>query len=382
MKKTMKTAAALAVLATPAFATGNLENPLYLPKAGGIYSKTGVGMMYKIADDSDAMKAKNHDGAVEFPIWRAAEELGYGITDYLTIRGKFGYTYDGDIDRKGMHEGRLGLNWRVFDGKTTDGIVWDVYADAFLGGVSKMKATLIMSPNTATLASYPLSFNYANYANGRYGAWLGTQVGKTWDKFTAAAFAEIERTFGNDNNEITIDSSARQVIAGMIANKFAGTALAAAGPAVGAAYANGLPATFNVDTKSTWEYSAGLKGFYEFNPAWSFGGGLTYKHRSANTIEGVNIDVDVDAALNAINPAIVASGNNSAALTKGVAQGFIGSLKDGWDEYILTAAVARKLSETVQVALYGEYTFDSADAKSQNGTDVKAELGVRLNAQF
>ena len=36
----------------------------------------------------------------------------------------------------------------------------------------------------------------------------------------------------------------------------------------------------------------------------------------------------------------------------------------------------------MQVAVYGEYTFDDANKMSQNGTDVKAELGVRLNVQF
>ncbi|MDR0364828.1 MAG: hypothetical protein LBH92_07430, partial [Bacteroidales bacterium] len=101
MKKT-KIAAALAVLATPAMAA-NMENPLYMPKAGEVYSKTGVGLMYKVADDSLAMKAKKHDGATEFPIWRVAENIGYGITDRITVRGAFGYTHDGDIDRQGMH---------------------------------------------------------------------------------------------------------------------------------------------------------------------------------------------------------------------------------------------------------------------------------------
>ena len=40
------------------------------------------------------------------------------------------------------------------------------------------------------------------------------------------------------------------------------------------------------------------------------------------------------------------------------------------------------MTETTQVAVYGEYTLDTAHDQSQNGTDVKAELGVRLNVQF
>ena len=107
MKKTLSAAVALSIFAAPAIAA-NLENPLYMPKQGTGYSKTSAGVMYKVADDTDAMKAKNHDGATEFPIWRVHEELGYGILDNLEAYAKFGYTHDGDIDRKGMHLGRAG----------------------------------------------------------------------------------------------------------------------------------------------------------------------------------------------------------------------------------------------------------------------------------
>ena len=135
MKKTFSAAVALSVLAAPAIAA-NLENPLYMPKQGAVYSKTSAGVMYKIADDSNAHQKKNHDGATEFPIWRIHEELGYGILDNLEAYAKFGYTHDGDIDRKGMHLGRAGLKYRAFE--STDGFVWDVYADAQLGGISEM----------------------------------------------------------------------------------------------------------------------------------------------------------------------------------------------------------------------------------------------------
>jgi hypothetical protein len=309
--------------------------------------------MYKKADDSQAHRAKHHDGADEFPIWRLSENIGYGITDNLTVRGAFGYTYDGDIDRKGMHEGRIGLNYRILP--DAGSLAWDVYADAFMGGVSKMEAELIMvDPG---VVNPPFGFNYANYANGRWGAWLGTQVGKTWDKFTAVAFAEVERTFGNNNNAITVSTSARTLLNSMIGGA--------------AAF---VPDEFTIDTKSTWEYSAGLKGFYEIDEVWSLGGAFAYKHRSDNTIEAVNIppantgnasgDATINAALNAL---------------KG---GFVGNLHDGWDEYVLGLSVANQLTNSVQVALYGEYTFDDAHKNSQNGTDVKAEVGVRVNVAF
>lgn len=57
-------------------------------------------------------------------------------------------------------------------------------------------------------------------------------------------------------------------------------------------------------------------------------------------------------------------------------------MEDGFDEYVLNLTGAYQLNDKMQVAVYGEYTFDESHKQSQNGTDVKAELGVRLNVQF
>ncbi|MFQ6702732.1 MAG: hypothetical protein ACLRFO_00820 [Alphaproteobacteria bacterium] len=328
MKKTISTAVALSVFAAPAIAA-NLENPLYMPKQGAVYSKTSAGVMYKIADDSDAHVKKNHDGATEFPIWRLHEELGYGILDNLEAYAKFGYTHDGDIDRKGMHLGRAGLKYRAID--TDTGWAWDLYADAQLGGISEMSGSYAAN-----------GFTYDNYSNGRWGFHVGTLVGRTWSKFSAAGFVEVLRTFGNDNNSIDVSA---------IAPLFHGL----------------LPDEISVDLKSTTEVNAGLKAFYQMDDRWSFGGGFTYKHHADNGVEGLATDV------------------NPMLLSVPQFQGFLASVKDmndGFDEYILNLTAAYQLTDTTQVAVYGEYTFDTAHEQSQNGTDVKAELGVRMNVQF
>ena len=330
MKKTLKAAVALSVLAAPAYAA-NLENPLYMPKQGAMYSKTSVGLMYKITDDATAMVNKGHDGATEFPIWRLHEDLGYGITDRLEAYAKVGYTHDGDIDRKGMHQGRVGLKYRAFE--TTDGFAWDVYADAHLGGVSPMSG------------SYGLNgFDYDNYSNGRWGFHAGTQVGKTWSQFTSAMFFEVLQTFGNDNNEIDISKSQLAPLA-----------------------AYGMPMEVSVDLKSTTEFNAGLKTFYQIDDRWSVGAGFTFKHHEDNGVEGLATTVPN-------NPVIL--GYVSALETK------LEDMNDGFDEYIISLSGSYQLTDATQVSLYGEYTFDDAHNGSQNGTDVKAELGVRVNVQF
>ncbi len=355
MKKTLKAAVALSVLTAPAYAA-NLENPLYMPSQGSVYSKTSAGVMYKIADDTEAMVKKEHDGATEFPIWRLHEELGYGILDNLELYLKVGYTHDDDIARKGMHQGRAGLKYRAID---TDGWVWDLYADAHLGGVSEMTGAYTAN-----------GFNYDNYSNGRWGFHVGTQVGKQVDNFSFAGFIEALRTFGNDNNSIDVASMAA----------LANTQATATANALGyPGKITMLPDEISVDLKSTTEINAGLKAFYQLDDRWSFGAGFTYKHHSDNGVEGLATDLPVintgvaplDAALSASQQSTV---NDLLAIVK--------DMEDGFDEYIIGLSAAYQMTDATQVAVYGEYTFDNSHSQSQNGTDVKAELGVRLNVQF
>lgn len=338
MKKNISAAVALSIFAAPAIAA-NLENPLYMPKQGSVYSKTSAGVMYKIADDSDAHQLKNHDGATEFPIWRVHEELGYGILDNLEAYAKLGYTHDGDIDRKGIHLGRAGLKYRAIN--TDDGWVWDLYADAQLGGIVEMSGSYAAN-----------GFTYDNYSTGRWGFHVGTQVGKTWSKFSTAAFVEVLRTFGNDNNSIEI--SELKQIRGI------------------PPFAN-IPDEISVDLKSTTEVNAGLKAFYQLDDRWSFGGGFTFKHHADNGVEGLATSLDSNG-----NPTIATF---QQAFVDGLMP-IVEDMNDGFDEYILNLTAAYQMTDTMQVAVYGEYTFDESHVNSQNGTDVKAELGVRLNVQF
>ncbi len=332
MKKSLKLAVAASVLATPAMAA-NLENPLYMPTAGEFYSKTSGGLMLKVADSSDAHVKKGHDGATEFPIWRIQEDLGIGITDRIAIRGAFAYTHDADIDRKGMNHGRFGLIWRAIE--TSDDIVLDIYADAHLGGINKMRGAYTLERG----------FQYDNYSNGRWGFDAGVRFGKTWSKLTTSAFVEVLKTFGNSNNVIDI--------AGLNAEMR------------GALAAAGIPSEISVNLKSTTEVNFGLNAFYQLNDRWSFGAGFKYNHHADNGVK--SLATELDAMGNAVASGIIAP---------------LSDMNDGFDEYIVTLSAANQLTDNVQVAVYGEYTFDEAHANSQNGTDVKAEVGVRLNLAF
>ena len=333
MKKSLKLAAVASVLATPAMAA-NLENPLYMPTSGEFYSKTAAGLMLKVADSSDAHVAKGHDGETEFPIWRIQEELGVGITDRIAIRGAFQYTHDADIDRKGMNHGRLGLIWRAVE--TYDNIVLDVYADAHLGGINKMRGAY-----TGT------GFQYDNYSNGRWGVDAGVRFGKTWSKLTTSAFVEVLQTFGNSNNVIDVSGLNSML------------ALA------------GVPGEISVNLKSTTEVNFGLNAFYQVNDRWSWGAGFKYNHHADNGVESLATDINWTPGVGTMLKPEIDELIDS-----------LSNMDDGFDEYIVTLSVANQLTDNVQVALYGEYTFDDAHAQSQNGTDVKAEVGLRLNLAF
>ncbi|MDR2583449.1 MAG: hypothetical protein LBC75_08220 [Fibromonadaceae bacterium] len=424
MKKALNPLVIIAMLVTVALAA-NVENPLYAPAQLGFYSKTGFSFMYKQSDANLAMKAKDWEYHSEY-ILRGYEDFGLGLTDRFALRGAFGYTHDFSIERSGPSNARLGLGYRAIN-QPEKIVVWDLYMDAWLGGISKMKAQLI--PSKVPIIgkdTVPFSFKYDNYANGRWGIWFGTSVGKTWDKFTLSAFGEVQKTFGNDNNEIKIDEKVKPLIKqkvygsvygsvkqAAIAGVCKGVAEATQGTpmevseeycktnpslipvgqvgsvvvtaedravelaeqnagGIASAYVDSLPEDFSVKTKGVWDYVAGLKTFYEINNDWSVGGGFTWRHRGTNSIEKVNIT----------NTSKIPNAPTVAAITEGIGDSFKGSMEDGVEEYTLTLLGSRQFTKNLQLTLFGECTFDTAEDKAQLGSDIRAEVGLRMNWQF
>ena len=135
MKKSLKCliAATASVVSTGAIAATNMENPLYMPQNREVYLKTAVATMYKTVEGTAATEKKGTSGQTEFPVWRFFGDIGYGITDRLDVHGHFGYTRDNEINRKGMHRGRIGLMYRALTEK--DPFVLDLYGDAYLSGI-------------------------------------------------------------------------------------------------------------------------------------------------------------------------------------------------------------------------------------------------------
>lgn len=331
MKKILKTVAfaTVGLITTGAMAgvTKNMENPLYIPTSGEFYSKTSAGIMYKKADHTYAMRKKGAAGDPEFPVWRAFEDFGYGITDRASAYVSLGWTQNDDIDRYGMHRARLGANYRVVE--TTDDFVWDVYAEAYLAGLSKMKGAFDLVNG----------FKYDNFSSGRWGVVAGTKIGKKWSRLTTSLSAEYLQIFGNHNNEIDVSAVPPLALAGI--------------------------EELSVDLKSNDEWIVSADAFYQLDDRWSVGGSFAFIEHADNGVKSIHTDV---------------SGVSQQAI-KGLLNE-VQDMQDGWEEYCLTAVLANQITDSVQLALYGEYMFDRAHAKSQNGTDIKAELGVRANVRF
>ena len=337
MKKSLKCliAATASVVSSGALAASNMENPLYMPQNREVYLKTGAAVMYKTVEKTKATSAKGTDGTTEFPVWRFTGDMGYGITDRLDVHGHFGYTKDGDIDRKGMHRGRIGMMFRALE--DYDPFVLDLYTDAYLSGITPMKGTYTIN-----------GFNFDNYSNGRWGVILGTRFGKTLGAFTLAGHVEYLQTFGNHNNKIAIERNI---------------------PIPGTSYNMGMigfPDEISVDLKSTHETTAGFDAMYQMNKKWSFGAGFEYIEHANNGVKSVHTKMP-----NA----------TSAQVADGLVQ-ITKNMKDGWDEYVIKTSAAYQMTDDVQFAVFGEYTMDDSNSQSQNSTDCKLEFGVRVNARF
>lgn len=338
MKKFLSVAVAAAAMSTSAMAA-NMENPLFLPHSGQVYSKTSIGLMYKKTDDTKNQVMNDHNGAKEFPIWRPSQELGIGITDRWAVHAIAGYTYNPDIDRKGFHLGRFGTTVRVID--SFDGFVWDLYGDFHLGGMEKMKGAL-----TLTSAGKPV-FKYANFSNGRWGYHFGTKFGKKWSEWTMSAFVEGLQTFGNHNNKINV-AALRPLLNSMH-------------PGAGAL----LPDDLSVDIKSTWEINAGANLFYQIDSRWSAGLGFRYNYHATNGLESV---------YTALPAAIETPINAMLQEYK--------DMHDHFNEYIWNFTVAYQMHDSAQIAWYIEDTYDTGAYLSSNTTDLKLETGFRLNLVF
>jgi len=359
MKSKLKVAAIAVAMASPAMAANfvNMENPLYQPRTNEVYSKTAVGYMIKKTDDTEAQQAWDHANTWESPIWRIYQDLGYGITDRLAVYGQVGYTNNPGQDRAGLHAGRIGVNYRALADESN--LVWDVYADAHLGGLSKMTGTF-HGPVTMGMNG----FKYDGYGTGQYGMYVGTRIGHTWDALTAAAYLEFGHMFRNDNTEITLE------LPGMLAG------------AAAAYFPDGIKGKAVADLYGFTDWVVGAKALYQVDDTWSIGMGVARKHHAQHVVKTGKATVTNAVAPGPVPPFPPAETVN-AQVAQGIANMFSGiTFGDSFTEYPIQLLIANQLTENVQVTLYGEYTFDKGDYGSQNTTDFKLETGVRLNVWF
>ena len=128
----------------------------------------------------------------------------------------------------------------------------------------------------------------------------------------------------------------------------------------------GFPDEISVNLKSTHETVAGFDAMYQMNSKWSLGAGFEYIEHSDNGVKSVHTQMP-------------------NATTAKVADGLVkltADMDDGWDEYVIKTSVTYQVSDDVHFTGFFEYTLDDAHAQSQNATDTKMELGIRMAARF
>ncbi len=326
MKKALYTMIAASVLSTPAIAKMDMENPLYIPQAGELYSKTSVGLGYRKTDGAQANQYINAQTQTQSNIVRITEQAGFGITDNLSVNGQISYEDNQRADKTGLSFDRLGLTYRLLE--TDNRIMADVYGGLELGGLIKQQTNF---------ASYAFTEN--STSDGAYGFYLGARTGFQYCRFTNMIFAEVTQNFGNSNNSLYVGDS----IFGM---------------------AFGKDST-SLNTKSTTDFAAGIKTFYFLNPKWSLGAGFTYKYNHSYMAH--NFD---DAGLSGYEMLVEE------------AKILINDFQNNHNEYIFSAQATHNFATDMQLTLYTDFTIDSFNNNSTFGSEYDVELGVRYNVSF
>ena len=168
------------------------------------------------------------------------------------------------------------------------------------------------------------AFDFDNYSNGRWGTIAGVRAGKRLGKWTLAAHAEYLQTFGNHNNEIAID------------------------PELGLSNL-GFPDKISVDLKSTHETTFGFDTMFQMSPKWSLGAGFEYIEHYDNGVESIHTKLKQ-------LPEPYAT--KQLEVVKNLLYNTI-DMNDGWDEYVIKANAGYQMTDSVQLIIFGEYTFDT-----------------------
>lgn len=316
--------------------SANAESPLYMPKQGTIYSKTSLGPTFVLSDDTPRNKTS----------WRAREELGVGILNALKLYGKIDYMRDDNTQKSGIQFALAGLNFRAID--TMSGWTLDLYADAHSNGFGAMRGSITSQGLIPD-----------NCYDGSRGLHVGTQLGKTWSKFSVSAFVGVERNFSNDDYKIKlIQVDMRPGYNVMIRPKLD---------------ILGFPNEISVRLDDRTNYNLGFNIFYQNDNRWSFGSGFKFMHKQKSVILSVTPPPRAPSQQ-------FLDGWPTAGMQINTENKILSYISNfGWyDTYTFSMAAAYKLTDIVQIGAYSECTFNIF----RNNADVQAELGIRLNLTF
>jgi hypothetical protein len=320
-----------------ASAAANMEDPMYMAKAGEGYTRLFVGANSKDSVITNDPTVTQPGYGYQGNMLRLTGEVGHSFTDRFMLTLKMAYSGNYGEDRKGLHKANLEGLYRVVDGK----IKFDVIGGFSFGGIMKSEADVTMQmpspPNPG-----PITMRPRNYSYGMYGLVFGTRFGgNITDKLSVGAL--IEGTYRFSQSEgMKIDANV-----------------------VGPAPAIGI---INASFESLLDIYTQVATSYQINDKLSVNGKVSYQYYDGKTVKDVNVES--------------ASGPGAAAITA-IANGFKGKdLNDSFGEYGFGASAMYSLTEAIQVGPYYEYLLGGHMSKGALDTNYRTEYGLKFNAKF
>ena len=125
-------------------------------------------------------------------------------------------------------------------------------------------------------------FDYDNYSDGMWGFHAGTKFGHVWDKLTLQVYAEVLRTFADDNNMIRVVGDTKPL------GPSGGTGVMSTATQLAMF---GAPSQISAKIKGYTDFSAGINGFYQFSDRWSTGGWFKFNRHSDKGVEKITSDI-------------------------------------------------------------------------------------------
>jgi len=383
------------VLSPQAFAAKtwlNMENPLWIPDPGQIFSRTEYRRGQTVAPSVENLEnnpffAKGLKSADSFPD-AFREEFGMGLTDRLSLSGRIEYTSDEVAGRSGISDASLSFYDRMYYSIGRQ-MAWDFYTEALFGDAGEMRGRLDDN-----------GIKYEKWTHGEWAARFGTKFGKTWgdvggtgNTFTAAASGDVAYHFSGDNTAIDVSgwsdftTDDRWLPQTTPPTPDTGKSLATFG----------INPELGFILSQYWSYRAKLSLVYEIS-LWNFGFSAGYENRGEIKIVGFNADYSaVQSSTPTCSPGSTGTYPNCTGgypiYAPGLAEAQLafGNFESAYKGRTLISETTKiplefsagfRWTKYIQFAVFGGFAIYQGGESDGQYRNSDTNFGIRLNARY